>query len=294
MKNHFNKKALTSMIMLMFVIILQTIYALAAETNNTEAVPEMDLVIFVEDIEQDEEDISETIYIVENGDSYWSISESLFGTGIYYEDIKKYNDKEVIMPDEEIFIPMIELEEINEEFEESEEEIIEESEEENTSLEFTENNYEPIVLTGNTDLCYNNRITETDMKYIIDSYYKLNKTEFKDCERYFIEASEITGLSPLYIFAHASLESGYGKYHHGDKYNYFGICAYDSDPSKSLFLGGDKRSGIIEGAIWIKREYYDNGLTTLNKMYMGNSIKAPYASGQGWVEKIVYIGNRFI
>ena len=56
-------------------------------------------------------------------------------------------------------------------------------------------------------------------------------------------------------------------------------------------MGDSVDDGIINGAVWIKNNYYNQGYTTLNEMvYAGN-----YASAKGkWVNGITSIANSSI
>ena len=129
-------------------------------------------------------------------------------------------------------------------------------------------------------------LTVEDMDKII-AYY--NATAFEGHGEAFIKASEATGLSPIYIFAHAATESGYGtSYLARTKHNYFGIAAYDSDPDAAYAMGNSVDEGIINGALWIKKHYYDDGDVTLEQM------NKTYASNPKWANDIATIANKAI
>lgn len=149
-------------------------------------------------------------------------------------------------------------------------------------------------LTSTTDLCAEVDLDEDDMNKIIDSWdvHVKNGTPFKNKGRAFIEASRETGLNPIYILAHAAWESNWGKsYLAKNRSNYFGISAFDSDPDKAYAMGDSVDEGIIQGAKWIKKEYYDNGCTTLDGMIYNNT-RGAYASDQSkWISGIVSIAN---
>jgi beta-N-acetylglucosaminidase len=51
-------------------------------------------------------------------------------------------------------------------------------------------------------------------------------------------------------------------------------------------MGDSVDEGIINGAKWIKSNFYDNGYTTLNEMR-----DAGYASGESWSKDIQNIAN---
>jgi len=146
-------------------------------------------------------------------------------------------------------------------------------------------------IDSDTDLCGYVFLTDDDMDKIIDSWDDRvrNGTSFKNKGHVFIQASRETGLNPIYILAHAAWESNWGNsYLAKNRGNYFGINAIDSNPDKAYAMGSSVDEGIVEGAKWIKSEYYDNGCTTLNEMiYKGN-----YASDKGkWINGITNIAN---
>lgn len=132
-------------------------------------------------------------------------------------------------------------------------------------------------------------LTANDMNKIID-YWVLHmhaQSTFQGKGQAFIEASRETGLNPIYILAHAAAESGFGRYSLGDKHNYFGINCVDSNPSAGYEMGDSVEEGIIEGAKWIKANYYDNGYTTLGAMKRAN-----YATDPNWPYNITNIMNQ--
>lgn len=144
--------------------------------------------------------------------------------------------------------------------------------------------YAPV--SGDTDLGrYVNISKEEFNKWVNEKAPK--SSPFYNKGDVFLKASEITGLDPKYIFAHAALESGYGSSHLAlTRGNYFGINAVDSNPGAAYHMGECLESGVIEGAKWIKEKYYNKGRTTLNKMKA-----AGYASDDKWVSMIVSLMN---
>lgn len=131
-------------------------------------------------------------------------------------------------------------------------------------------------------------LTSADMNKIIDYwiFHMHAQSVFKGKGDAFIRASKETGLNPIYILAHAAAESGFGAYGLGDKHNYFGINCVDSNPSAGYRMGDSVDEGIISGAKWIKRNYYDNGYTTLGAMKRAN-----YATDPNWPHNINRIMN---
>lgn len=142
-----------------------------------------------------------------------------------------------------------------------------------------------------TDLGANSTISVEDMERIISYYSQMtNGNAFDGHAEAFIEASKETGLNPVYLFAHAAEESGFGtSYLARTRHNYFGINAVDADPGLAYAMGDDIDQGIMAGARWIKSNYYDNGYTTLNSMH-----NAGYATATEWANSIASIANRAI
>lgn len=95
--------------------------------------------------------------------------------------------------------------------------------------------------------------------------------------RMFISIGEALNINPYYIYAHASVESSHGKSNLAiSKGNYFGIGAFNSDPSLAYTFISDEYDeelkmyiGLYNGAKWIKENYFSNGQNTLNKMLQG-------------------------
>lgn len=83
----------------------------------------------------------------------------------------------------------------------------------------------------------------------------------------FMEAGKVSGLDPRYLVAHAAIESGWGTSNiNTDKHNFYGIGAFDNSPYASAYDWSDPKDGIIGGAEWISKEYYEIGQTTLYTM----------------------------
>ena len=140
-----------------------------------------------------------------------------------------------------------------------------------------------------TDLSVMTTITTDQMNEIIDHWAALRNwnTPFVGQGQIFIDAAKKSGLDPIYILAHAAVESGWGtsslaQYHH----NYFGIGAFDSNPSYASNYGNsDLAAGIIEGAKWIARNYYDQGQTSLYSMRYNNGVHE-YCTSTTWIYNI--------
>jgi beta-N-acetylglucosaminidase len=145
----------------------------------------------------------------------------------------------------------------------------------------------------NSDLSNTNlRITTHDMNKIIN--YWINhmgvSSQFKNRGYAFIKASKASGLNPIYILAHAAVESGWGSsYMAVNRHNYFGINCVDYNPDLGYTMGDDVEEGIVNGAVWISNNFYKNGYTTLQSMKDGN-----YATDPQWAYKISSIMDNSI
>lgn len=134
-------------------------------------------------------------------------------------------------------------------------------------------------------------ITSDTMSKIIDVWETRNGfvTPFHGKGSIFIKASKKSGLDPLYIFAHAVVESGWGTSHYAvNRANYFGINAVDHNPDKAYNMGKNMEDGIVNGAVWISDNFYKEGAYSLNTMVNGSK---KYATDSRWVNKIEYIWN---
>lgn len=140
-----------------------------------------------------------------------------------------------------------------------------------------------------TDISANKDLSIEDMDKIIDTWDNHIKggTRFKGHGAAFIEASKVSGLNPIIILAHAAAESSWGNSVIAiEKNNFFGINCVDSNPNAGFDMGDDIDSGIVSGAIWIKKNFYSNGYTSLQSM-----LDANYASDKSWAGRIVSIAN---
>lgn len=139
-----------------------------------------------------------------------------------------------------------------------------------------------------TDLGECTTLTAEDMDKIIDYYdAKTGGSTFKGKGYVFVQAAKESGLNPIYIFAHAAIESAFGNsYLARTQHNYFGINAVDTDPGQAYVMGDSIDQGIINGALWIKRNYYDQGYKTLADMKA-----AGYATDPSWATAIAGLAN---
>lgn len=110
----------------------------------------------------------------------------------------------------------------------------------------------------------------------------------------FLEVSKEVDLDPRYLVAHAALESSWGTSKIAkEKNNFYGIGAYNSSPYESAKSFPSTKSGILEGAKWIKANYIEQGQDTLNKMQFGKKTYCTLDDGvtpdSSWITKIVAI-----
>ena len=107
------------------------------------------------------------------------------------------------------------------------------------------------------------------------------------------KAAKASGLDPRYILAHAAVESAWGTSEYGRKdHNYFGIGAFDSNPDNAKNYGNSGMvDGLVNGAVWIRKNYYDKGQKTIYTMRY-NGGKHQYCTSTTWVDTIASIMDR--
>ena len=128
-------------------------------------------------------------------------------------------------------------------------------------------------------------VTTEDMNNIIRHFDPSGTSPFQGQGNVFIEASKESGLDPIYIFAHASWEADYGRsYLARDRGNYFGINAIDANPNAAHHMGNTMYDGIVNGAVWISKNYYQEGQTSLNSMIYGGKRYAKAADK--WIKGV--------
>lgn len=135
------------------------------------------------------------------------------------------------------------------------------------------------------DLSQKTNLTAADIDEWISSNASSN-SKMQGMGSAFLKASEESGLDPLYLVAHAALETGWGTSSIlNDKNNWFGIGAFDSSPYESAYGFNNLEAGIIEGAKWISRNYTQQGQNTLHSMRFNNGVHE-YATDPEWANKI--------
>lgn len=163
----------------------------------------------------------------------------------------------------------------------------------NVSLQYDANNYSRAALSTKPLDKYG-IISEEDLNTWIAERAPAD-SPFIGQAAIFLEAAKQSGLDPKYIIAHAGLESGWGRSQIArEKFNFFGIAAFNHDPYNSAKAFSSFEEGIVEGALWIKRNYTDEGQNTLSSMIYGNPTNVYCVDNSGnpsqsWIDKIVSI-----
>lgn len=135
-------------------------------------------------------------------------------------------------------------------------------------------------------------ITAEELNAAIDKATGGKQRGFTGKGEYFVKAAKASGLDPRYILAHSAEETGWGDSNYAKAGNFFGIGAFDSNPDNALKYGNDDmESGLINGAKWIRKNYYDAGQTTLYKM-RHNGGKHEYATNDTWHTNIARIMSK--
>lgn len=118
------------------------------------------------------------------------------------------------------------------------------------------------------DLANKKRRTVGDIEKLIDHVLSLHPdSAFKGEAQSFIKASNETGLDPIFLFALAGIESGWGTNNtHLLLCNPYSIHMFGDGVHHGYELGSTFGEGIVAGAVFIYEEYYCTGQTTLYLM----------------------------
>jgi mannosyl-glycoprotein endo-beta-N-acetylglucosaminidase len=109
----------------------------------------------------------------------------------------------------------------------------------------------------------------------------------------FADGCKKYNVNEIYLIAHAFLESGYGRSNFASGrygiYNYFGIAAYDNNPNASIAYARRQgwtspRNGIIGGAKFVRKQFFNKGKNTLYRMRWNpkNPGHMQYATAIEW------------
>ena len=142
-----------------------------------------------------------------------------------------------------------------------------------------------------TDLEARMDISEQEIRKIIEYWTEEEKsTTLKDksVAAAFIYAAQQTNLDPVFLLSLAGQESGWGtsKLHYDTKNPY--SIGFQDDGYLDIDLGDTYQESIIQGAIWIRENFYDTGATSLYYMEYG---EYPYATDTNWMADIAEIMN---
>lgn len=146
----------------------------------------------------------------------------------------------------------------------------------------------PGYITGYIDLKARMDITADEMNYIIKYWCDMNACSdtswYMNNGQAFIDASKKTGLDPIFLLSLGANESGWNVSNlHRSKNNPYSINMTDVNPSGGYNMGSTFYDGIVNGGIWIHKNFYKKGYTSLYTMiYPGN-----YASAKDvWINHI--------
>lgn len=140
-------------------------------------------------------------------------------------------------------------------------------------------------ITEYTDLQNRMDINVDQMNAIIEYWLDGRESEFTNQGQTFIDAANITGLDPIFLLALAAQESGWEVSDlHSGKNNPYSINMVDHDPTLGYHMGEAFEDGIINGAIWVKDNYYNSGQTNLYSMIYG--AKCYSSSTDSWINSI--------
>jgi beta-N-acetylglucosaminidase len=164
---------------------------------------------------------------------------------------------------------------------------------ESKDVAYPHKNSEPYegVITEYTNLLNRRSISVSDMDKLIKYWTQYNTdSELRnDSIAYaYIKASKISGYDPIFLLALTGQEAGWDiSTLHSSKCNPYSIAMYDSDPNQGYILGDNLYDGIINGAKWIKDNYYnESNEKTLYEMQNNGRI---YSTDTNWGSAIASI-----
>ena len=122
------------------------------------------------------------------------------------------------------------------------------------------------------DLANKEVVTEDDISYLIDHYLQFYPdSALRGCAMAFIDASNETGLDPLFLLSLCGIESAWGSNkRHKDMNNPYSFGMYGDGVHNGYSLGESFYDGIVNGARYIYQHYYQAGQTSL---YLMNHVK---------------------
>ena len=147
-------------------------------------------------------------------------------------------------------------------------------------------------ITEYMDLNNRQDVTKEQVKNAIEYFCKeYPNSPFIGTEEYFVEASNESGLDVFFLLSLAGYESGWDVSNlHRKKNNPYSINMVDTDPTKGYNMGSSFGEGIVNGAKWIKDNYYNEGQHNLHEFIYGNKCYSSYQDE--WIDNVVYIMNQ--
>lgn len=124
----------------------------------------------------------------------------------------------------------------------------------------------------------------------LDNFFDLKKhPELKKLSSTFIESAKENNIDPYYLVSHFALETGWGTSRiWKEKYNGFGISAYDDSPYTSALEFKSEEEGIAAGAKWIAGNYLHAANDDYRKSKTLAEMNRYYATDKEWQYKIAY------
>lgn len=118
------------------------------------------------------------------------------------------------------------------------------------------------------DLANQKKVTTEDVEYLIDHYVAMYPdSALKGCAQAFIDASNKTGLDPIFFLSLCGIESAWGTNKtHVELNNPYSMGMYGDGVHKGYKVDETFYDAIIEGAYYIYEHYYKAGQTTLYSM----------------------------
>lgn len=126
----------------------------------------------------------------------------------------------------------------------------------------------------------------------LDRFFDKSKhSELKIYSQVFIDSAKNNNINPYYLVSHFILETGWGESKiWKQKYNGFGIRAYDDSPYTSATKYNSANEGIEAGAKWISQNYLHG--TDYRKSQSLDEMNKNYATDPNWKYKIASNMNK--
>ncbi|MEO2077655.1 MAG: glucosaminidase domain-containing protein [Bacillus sp. (in: firmicutes)] len=152
-----------------------------------------------------------------------------------------------------------------------------------------------------TPLNTNANVTANQLNKFIEYKTKGSNTEMTDMGSAYLEAQTSANLNAIYLLAHSGLETKWGTSDIvKNAHNYYGIGAYDSQPTEGADTFSSRSAGIIDGAKFISTRYvnrdagfqYPFPQPTLDNMRFNDELHQ-YSTDEAWAGKIATLIKEF-